>query len=201
MTSDNDRPEAEPDESGDSDPPKSAISLPRRILIAGLGNVLLGDDAIGPLVIAHLEATYDFPEHVEVVDLGTPGLNLQPWLSDLAALVLIDAVRASAPPGSIEVFDRESLLSRPPPPRVSPHDLGLKESLRLAELAEGRPIPVFLVGISVAQTEQGAPMTAAVAEAVEPTQRTVLSILKTLDAYPKPAESSREVRAWWCESP
>ena len=49
------------------------------VRVLGLGNVLMGDDALGPWVVHHLVSTYDFPPEVAVVDVGTPGLDLVPY--------------------------------------------------------------------------------------------------------------------------
>jgi len=45
------------------------------IRVLGVGNVLCTDDGLGPYAIKVLEAQYEFPEGVEVVDVGTPGLG------------------------------------------------------------------------------------------------------------------------------
>lgn len=167
------------------------------VLVVGVGNVLLGDDAIGPTVVAHLQAGYDFPETVELLDLGTPGLNLQPYLRGRRAVVLIDAVKSDHPPGSLVRLGREELLRRPPPPRVSPHDLALKESLALTELTEGRALPIQFIGVSVARTEQGEPMTADVEAAVQPAIESVLGALRTLDISPVAKSNARPPHLWW----
>ena len=74
----------------------------------GLGNVLMGDDAFGPWVVQTLLAEHDFPEGVAVEDLGTPGLDLTPYVTDLEALVLVDTVRADAPPARCGCTDGTS---------------------------------------------------------------------------------------------
>ena len=49
-----------------------------QVSIIGLGNVLMGDDGLGPTAVMQLAAEYDFPEEVKLLDLGTPGLSLIP---------------------------------------------------------------------------------------------------------------------------
>ncbi len=70
-----------------------------RVLVAGLGNVLMGDDAFGPWVVRSLEADHELPPGAVARDLGTPGLDLTPHLADLEALVVVDTVHADAAPG------------------------------------------------------------------------------------------------------
>ena len=72
-------------------------------------------------------------------DLGTPGLDLVPWVTDLEALILVDTVRSEAPPGTIRLYRRDDILKHPPQTRLSPHDPGLKEALLTAEFAGQAP--------------------------------------------------------------
>jgi hydrogenase maturation protease len=103
--------------------------------VFGLGNVLMGDDALEPTVIAHLLAGFDFPPEVHVEDLGTPGLDLHPHLAKREALVLIDVVKSEGEPGELRLYRKEEILRHAPGPRVSPHDPGVKEALPAAEAA------------------------------------------------------------------
>jgi hydrogenase maturation protease len=121
------------------------VSVPR-VAVIGLGNVLMGDDAFGPWVVETLLAEYDFPADVSVLDLGTPGLDLLPYVADLEALVLVDTVRAEAPPGTLRLYRRDEILRHPPQARLSPHDPGVKEALLSAEFAGRGPREVLLIG-------------------------------------------------------
>ena len=49
----------------------------RTALIGGIGNVLLGDDGVGPYILRLLESQYDFGDGIELLDLGTPALFSQ----------------------------------------------------------------------------------------------------------------------------
>jgi hydrogenase maturation protease len=51
----------------------------KKVLIARIGNVLLGDDGVGPFAIKVLEAEYNFQDNVEIADLGTPGFAAVPF--------------------------------------------------------------------------------------------------------------------------
>jgi hydrogenase maturation protease len=91
-----------------------------RIRVLGLGNVLMGDDAVGPWVIEALLAGWEFPVGVSVVDVGTPGLDLTPYLAEADSVILVDTVKSDAPPGTIHVYPRETLFRMAPKPRMSP---------------------------------------------------------------------------------
>ena len=68
-----------------------------RILVAGLGNVLLGDDGFGSLVIEMFRCEYECSQDVEIIDLGTPGLDITPYLYGRDLVVIVDAVKIRRP--------------------------------------------------------------------------------------------------------
>jgi hydrogenase maturation protease len=76
----------------------------KHIHIGGVGNVLLGDDGIGPYVARTLEARYEFGDNVHVADLGTPGLDLIAHVSGMDALILVDAVKSGEPAGTVTCY-------------------------------------------------------------------------------------------------
>jgi hydrogenase maturation protease len=85
-----------------------------RILIAGIGNIFLGDDGFGPEVIRHLGHRFDGDDGVRVADYGIGGMHLAyDLLDDWSALVLVDAVPNRGSPGALHVFeaDHESLCA------------------------------------------------------------------------------------------
>ena len=118
-----------------------------QVAVLGLGNVLMGDDALGPHVIAHLIAGYEFPSEVEVEDLGTPGLDLHPHLAGHDVVILVDVVKSQGEPGELKLYDKAQVLKHAPGPRVSPHDPGVKEALLALEFAGACPQEVLLVGV------------------------------------------------------
>ena len=82
-----------------------------RILVAGIGNIFLGDDGFGPEVIRHVPQDLADPR-VQIVDYGIRGMHLAyDLLDECEALVLVDAVPNQGAPGTVHVFeaDHESL--------------------------------------------------------------------------------------------
>jgi hydrogenase maturation protease len=114
----------------------------------------MSDDAIGPYCTQHLLAHYEFPENVDVSDLGTPGLDLAVHLSAADVVIAIDALRG-VEPGSLHVFGRGELLSGGRDPRLDTHAPALAESMQIARLAGDRPLDVRLVGLGGASFEYG----------------------------------------------
>ena len=71
------------------------------LLILGLGNVLLGDDGVGPAVISRLRDSYVAAAGSSFLDGGTLGLSLLPHFEDAEAVILVDAVAADAAAGTL----------------------------------------------------------------------------------------------------
>ena len=172
-----------------------------RVGVIGLGNVLMGDDAFGPWVVETLLAEYEFPGEVEVQDLGTPGLDLTPYLTDIEALILVDTVRSDAAPGTLRLYRRDDILKHPPQPRLSPHDPAVKEALLTAEFEGRGPREVLLVGAVPEQTTMGVHLGATLRDAVP---RAVALVLRELERLGHPAARRVAPRApdvWWEAEP
>lgn len=171
---------------------------PVKILVGGIGSVLLGDDGIGPYVAALLEERYRFDESVSVVDLGTPGLDLVAHLSGIDALILIDSVANGAVPGTVTLYRRDDILrSGPAPVRMDPHSPALSESLLIAELAGQGPRDILLVGITGGQYESCSMLSASALQAATTAVSEVLAELRRLGVdYCERSESGGPL-IWW----
>src|SRR6266542_4976997 len=124
-----------------------------RIGVLGIGNVLMGDDALGPYVVKVLEARYELPADVEVLELGTPGADLSLHLDGLDAAIVVDTVKLRGEPGELRLLDKAQLLSKKPILAASPHEPGLREALFTLQFRGGAPADVRLVGVIPAQVE------------------------------------------------
>jgi hydrogenase maturation protease len=176
---------------------EKGVERQRRLAVIGLGNVLMGDDAFGPTVIGALEAQYEFSPEVAVLDLGTPGLDLTPYLLGLDAAVIVDTVSASGAAGAMVLYRRDDILKAPPQPRLSPHDPGLKEALLTVAFAGDGPREVLLVGVVPGKVTTGIGLTAAVRAAVPGAVAEVVRELGRLGA-PAYARSPRSpLDLWW----
>jgi hydrogenase maturation protease len=129
-------------------------------------------------VLRTFEEQFSVGPDVTVMDLGTPGLDLSPWLADADRIVLIDTVKAPLPPGTLRVYTKADLLRRAPDVRVSPHDPGVKETLLNLEFAGRCPGDLVLVGIVPAVTTMGLELSPAVAAAVPAAVDAVVAALE-----------------------
>ncbi|MCK9902185.1 HyaD/HybD family hydrogenase maturation endopeptidase [Frankia sp. Cpl3] len=115
------------------------------VLVLGIGNELLGDDGVG-VVAARRLATPPLPG-VDVLDGGTLGLMLMPYLAGRRAVLILDAVAtAHGRPGDLVVIP-DGDVRRGHGVRATAHDIGLVDALAATELAGCAPRHVALVGV------------------------------------------------------
>ena len=176
--------------------PDGATQTPA-VTIIGLGNVLMGDDALGPFVIRHLLAAYDFDPCVTVLDLGTPGLELSPYIRGQDALIVVDTVRSDGAPGSLKLYRRAELLRHAPPERIGPHDPGLRETLLMLDLHDESPPDVLVVGVIPEQTGYGIGLSEATRAAVPRVLAAILIELDRLGHPARPTAMAHEPDIWW----
>ncbi|HSM92403.1 MAG TPA: hydrogenase maturation protease [Anaeromyxobacteraceae bacterium] len=168
-----------------------------RVAILGIGNVLMGDDALGPYVVALLEAAWERQDGLQLLDAGTPGLDLTAYLAELDAVLVVDVVKASGPPGEVRAYGKAELVERPPVLAMSPHEPGLREAILNADFQGVCPRSVRLVGVIPESVDYrlglSAPVRAALPEVVERIRQELAALGVTPAARAAPAEPD----LWW----
>ena len=172
-----------------------------KIAVIGIGNVLAGDDAVGPHVVRVLEARYELPDGVQVIDAGTPGYDLTAFLVGLDAVVLVDAVKAKGSPGEVRLFDERALLEKAPILAMSPHEPGVREALLNARFMGVMPGVVRLVGIVPAATETGIGLSPEVRAGVGAAVESIVRELGALGVALRERVPAREPDLWWERRP
>ena len=172
-----------------------------RVAIIGIGNVLTGDDAIGPHVVRVVEARYALPDDVQVIDAGTPGYDLTAFMAGLDAVLLVDAVKAKGAAGELRVYDRAELVAKRPVLAVSPHEPGVREAIMNADFMGVTPKVVRLVGVIPAATATGIGLSAAVRAAVPAAVARVAEELAALGVPVAERSPPREPDLWWERKP
>jgi len=132
------------------------------LLVLGLGNVLCQDDGAGVAAIEQLRAGWELPAGVEIVDGGTLGLSLLACVSSARRLLLVDAVAAAEPPGTV-VRLAGADVAHATAHRLSVHQIGVADLLDALWLIGGTPAEMVLVGIVPERTELGVDLAPAVA--------------------------------------
>lgn len=154
---------------------------PTPILVLGLGNMLLSDDGVGPALLEQLvssEARWD--GQVEFLDGGTQGLALLGHLSGRRALIIVDALKMGAPPGTVHRLTLPELRGVSPGRASSGHESNAGELLAAAQLLDELPDRLFVVGVEPEQTTTGIGLSPAVQEALPVASDQVSCLLSQL---------------------
>jgi hydrogenase maturation protease len=146
------------------------------LLVLGIGNTLLGDEGVGVHVVREMGRLAErgdvvLPAGTALLDGGTLGPGLLPWIAGARAVVLVDAAELDAEPGSVAVFRGDALRTARGTAAARPAGVG--SLLGAARLADVLPAAVALVGIQPADVEVGLelsePARAALPAAIEAT--------------------------------
>ena len=174
--------------------------MSKRVLIGGIGNVLLGDDGVGPYVVRLLDSQYSFPDNVEIADLGTPALDLTHRIAGLHAVILVDCVVCDEhPPGTILLYRKDDIISVQPAQRLDPHSPALSECLMTADMLGESPKHVLLVGIVGESFEPGYSVSPKVHGAAAKAVRAILAELERLNIPYATQQSTLAPSVWWSD--
>ena len=153
-----------------------------RILVAGIGNIFLGDDGFGSEVIRNAEIPQD-DRSVRVTDYGISGMHLAyDLLEEWDTLVLVDAVPSRGSPGTLHIFqaDHESDSAATGFDGHSMDPAAVFASLRALG---GNPPYTVVVGCEAGSVEEGIGLSEPVAKAVPRAARAVEEIVAALQAH------------------
>lgn len=149
-----------------------------RVVVLGVGNVLLKDEGVGVHVIRELEKA-KLPESVRLIDGGTGGFNLIGIIAEADRLIVVDTLAAEGDPGSIFRFGPKEIERDKGEVRVSMHDIGLLDALEMAALSGYKP-HTTIYGIVPGEIDWGMELTPKVAAAARKAARMVLHEVSAL---------------------
>ena len=158
-----------------------------RILVAGIGNIFLGDDGFGSEVVRNAEIPQDDPR-VRVIDYGIRGMHLAyDLLEEWDSLVLVDAVPSRGNPGTLHVFQHNSeedvaadCESGFTTTGVDAHSMDPAAVFASLRALGGSPPYTVVVGCEAGSVEEGIGLTEPVAKAVPRAARAVEEIVSAL---------------------
>lgn len=133
-----------------------------KIVVLGIGNLLLGDEGVGVHAVEAIRARYRLPDAVEAVDGGTAGMELLPIIADADHVILLDAVYSDQPAGTLIRLDDKAVPAffRT---KLSPHQVGLADVLAASELSGCAPRRLTFFGCVPENMELGMELTPTVA--------------------------------------
>jgi hydrogenase maturation protease len=154
-----------------------------KIVILGIGNVLMTDEGIGVRVIDEMQSRFRFSDNVELLDGGTSGMELLDDLSNLDHLIVVDAVRSGDPAGTLIRLENEEIPALFQT-RLSPHQLGLSDVLATLLLMGTYPKHLVLLGCEPMSLETKMSLSPEVEAKVEPLIEAVLKELAAIGVAP-----------------
>ncbi len=150
-----------------------------KILILGIGNVLMGDEGVGVHAIKELEKE-SFPPNVSLLDGGTGGFHLLEYLQEYPKIIMIDATMDGKPAGTISLI--EPKFATDFPKSLSAHDIGLRDLIEstavLGELPKMYLITITIESIQSMQMELSTEIEKQIPAVVEKVKEVLDNLIK-----------------------
>ena len=125
----------------------------QQILVLGIGNLLWADEGFGVRCVEELAACHELPANVRVLDGGTQGLYLLPFLQEADAMIIFDAVDYGLSPATMKVIEGDEVPAFMGARKMSLHQTGFQEVLATAQLLDCCPDPLVLIGCQPVELE------------------------------------------------
>lgn len=138
----------------------------RPVLVLGLGNPIMGDDGVGIIALERFRERFEVGDGIELMDGGTWGMNLLPYIESAGKLLLVDAIRAGLEPGAdvcIDGPDLPKVLGQ----KLSAHQVDIVDVLTLAQVRGTLPLMTVALGVEPLLIEMRSDMTPAVEQGTE----------------------------------
>ncbi|WGT50382.1 HyaD/HybD family hydrogenase maturation endopeptidase [Thioclava nitratireducens] len=145
---------------------------PDRVLVLGIGNVLWADEGFGVRCVEVMAETRAVPDNVKLLDGGTQGLYLLPFLEEADALIVFDAIDFGLEPGEMRVLRDGDVPAFMGAKKMSLHQTGFQDVIATAQLMNRCPAKLTLIGCQPVELEDyGGGLRPAVAAQIEPAIR------------------------------
>lgn len=165
----------------------------KRILVLGIGNILWADEGFGVRCVEALNADWEFPPQVELMDGGTQGLYLLPYVQEADCLLVFDAVDYGDPEGKLREVIGDQVPRFMGAKKMSLHQTGFQEVLMAAELTNKLPAELVLIGVQPEELEDyGGSLRDVVKAQIAPALELALSWLERWGATPVARQGQAE---------
>lgn len=148
------------------------------VLILGIGNVLWADEGFGVRCVETLAESHAFSENVRLLDGGTQGLYLLPFLEEADILVVFDAVDYGLEPGALKIVENDEVPAFMGAKKMSLHQTGFQDVIATAQLMGYCPETLLLIGCQPEELEDyGGGLRDVVAAQIQPALQIALDYL------------------------
>jgi len=166
---------------------------PARVLVLGIGNLLWADEGFGVRCVEAMASRVALPDHVRLLDGGTQGLYLLPFLEEADALIVFDAIDFGLEPGRLMVLRDGDVPAFMGAKKMSLHQTGFQDVLATAELLDRCPARLTLIGCQPVELEDyGGGLRPAVAAQIDPAITLALAELAAWGITPEPGQTHCE---------
>ena len=148
-----------------------------KVSLIGLGNILLMDEGVGVQAVEALRKRFDFLENALLLDGGTLGLDLLPYVEGREKILFVDALDLQKEPGTIAVLEDDEIpaILRP---ALSFHQVGLSDLLFASKFMGMKPEKIALIGIQPEKIETGLTLSDTLNENFERLLKTIMDKLR-----------------------
>lgn len=166
------------------------------VLILGIGNVLWADEGFGVRCVERLAARWTFGPGVTVLDGGTQGLYLLPFMEAADRLIVFDAVDYGLTPGTLKIVEDEDVPAFMGAKKMSLHQTGFQDVIATAQLMGYCPERLLLIGCQPEELEDyGGGLRAVVAARIDPAIEVALARLRDWGVEMRPGMSDATLLA------
>jgi hydrogenase maturation protease len=123
------------------------------VLVLGIGNLLWADEGFGVRCVEKLAAEWEVPEGVSVMDGGTQGLYLLPYVQGAKRLIVFDAIDYGLVPGTMKRVEGDEVPRFMGAKKMSLHQTGFQEVIAAADLTGQLPESLLLIGVQPEELE------------------------------------------------
>lgn len=172
------------------------MQMATSVLIMGIGNVLWADEGFGVRCIENLAQNWSLPEEVTLLDGGTQGLYLLPFLEQADTLIVFDAIDYGLEPGTLKIVEDDQVPRFMGAKKMSLHQTGFQDVIATAQLMGYCPSGLLLIGCQPEELEDyGGGLRDVVTRQIEPAVHVVLTRLAQMGIVAKPGNTESNLLA------
>lgn len=166
------------------------------VLIMGIGNVLWADEGFGVRCIEHLADNWTLPDDITLLDGGTQGLYLLPFLEEADTLIVFDAIDYGLTPGTLKIVEGDAVPRFMGAKKMSLHQTGFQDVIATAQLMGYCPEDLLLIGCQPEELEDyGGGLREIVARQIEPAVHVALTRLSQMGLVAQPGRTQSNLLA------